>query len=216
MPLSKSICAILLAFIFFFNQGDATRIVIGYRTVSPVEAGLINSGNNPTRDTSYDHGPDDPFQLGNGLYLTQIPGAWAAEDDDWYCVIKADEEMLDQINKAWIPRVHWFRGEEEVVHYIRRLPARDPEKALRFSYIWASEDLLQMLIPTNVVNNDELDLWGKCFETKAELEAYSSHNIDWEAWNLRGDPGAREEPVYLDSDADADEYSEDEDSEDEE
>ncbi|KAJ5051676.1 uncharacterized protein L3040_001450 [Drepanopeziza brunnea f. sp. 'multigermtubi'] len=81
----KSVGAILLALSFLFNraQGDPSeseRIVIGYRTVDPVEAEEINEDNKPTRDPWYDGARAHINQLGDGLYLTQKPASWAGHE----------------------------------------------------------------------------------------------------------------------------------------
>ncbi|EKD17181.1 uncharacterized protein L3040_005399 [Drepanopeziza brunnea f. sp. 'multigermtubi'] len=209
MPPSKSIFTILLALIFLFNRAQAflfsdDREVIGYRTVGEEEAELINDGNKPYRDEFYDAERAGINQLGNGFYMTAVPAGWAGDptEKNWYCVIEAEKENIEDVGKAWIPEFYqkmtwngqfeeenlWVGDEEVIVDYIESLTP-NPEKALRFSYISYVGWDLQMVIPTQVLNDDELELWAQCFESKEELLEYSDKTVDWESWGILGDPG---------------------------
>ncbi|KAJ5042442.1 uncharacterized protein L3040_004990 [Drepanopeziza brunnea f. sp. 'multigermtubi'] len=148
MAPSKSICAIVLAFIFLLHQAQG-RIVIGYRTVSRAEAMSINQNNKPTRDPFYDNISPDQSQLGPGFYMTNEAATWYTSDDEWFCVIKADAQKFNSIGKVWIPRNYWMTPPYLILGYIRTW-VNNPEKALRFSYIYMREYMIQMLIPTNV------------------------------------------------------------------
>jgi hypothetical protein len=85
--------------------------------------------------------------------------------------------------------VLWHGDEKLIVHYIGAWISEDPEKALRFSWIYEHGWDLQMLIPTNIINSNGLDLWSKCFETKEELKKHSSETIEWERWGIDGESG---------------------------
>ncbi|EKD17913.1 hypothetical protein MBM_03685 [Drepanopeziza brunnea f. sp. 'multigermtubi' MB_m1] len=127
------------------------------------------------------------------------PAGWPAQPGDWHCALTADSRKLERIGKAWI-KYTWIRekddeielfnligDEERIVEYLGTLVA-EPERALRFSDVGAREEL-QMLIPTAVVNGGDLDLWAVCFETEAELRAFSDEVVDWEAWgDIQGEP----------------------------
>ncbi|EKD15660.1 hypothetical protein MBM_06288 [Drepanopeziza brunnea f. sp. 'multigermtubi' MB_m1] len=214
---SKSICAFLLALSFaqsfasglswdsFLNRAQGLfggRQIIGYRTVSKLEADMVNFRNRPFRDRAFDL--NGRFQqLGHGLYLSNEAGLWNGRPGSWYCAIKANKKKIAKANKIYIPEYYehttedgeienthlWVGREDEILEYLESR-VKDPKKALRFSYTLYEGWSMQMLIPTDMVNNnDEFDLWAKCFETKRELFKYSSATIDWKSWNIVGDPG---------------------------
>ncbi|KAJ5051481.1 uncharacterized protein L3040_001257 [Drepanopeziza brunnea f. sp. 'multigermtubi'] len=208
MPLPRSICAILLALSFLFDGARGVtpgRIVIGYRTVAEGEAEDINEDNKPYREALIDEARQKLNQLGNGLHIMREPVSWEGFPwwRNWYCVIEADINKIAKAHKIYIPEYYqqtdwdgqrsdvvlWHGGEDVIVDYITQGVPKDPGKALRFSWISDFDWELQMLIPTAVVNNDELDLWSECFETKDELKEYSSEVVDWESWGIAGDCG---------------------------
>ncbi|KAI9054077.1 hypothetical protein LZ554_001248 [Drepanopeziza brunnea f. sp. 'monogermtubi'] len=208
MPLPKSICAILLASSFLLDRAQGVtpgRKVIGYRTVAEGEADLINEDNKPCREVLIDEARQKINQLGNGLHITREPGSWDGFPwwRNWYCVIEADINKIAEARKIYIPEYYqgtdrdgqrnevvlWHAGEDVIVDYIARTIPQEPGKALRFSWIADFEWEMQMLIPTDVVNNDGLDLWSECFETRDELKKYSSEVVDWEGWGITGDHG---------------------------
>ncbi|KAJ5051533.1 uncharacterized protein L3040_001309 [Drepanopeziza brunnea f. sp. 'multigermtubi'] len=207
MLLSKSTSLLLaLSFLFIraqgFDESLLNREVIGYRTASKEEAEKINENHKPYRDKRFDEGRR-LNQLGSGFYMTPDPAGWEGDMDkeNWYCVITADSDKIKDARKIYIPEYYeetsheeieekmlWHEGEEVIVEYIRKfLP--DPEKVLRFSYISLYEEDTQMLIPTDMLNSDVLDLWSQCYATEAELLAYSREVIDWKKWDVAGDPG---------------------------
>ncbi|EKD20387.1 hypothetical protein MBM_01069 [Drepanopeziza brunnea f. sp. 'multigermtubi' MB_m1] len=200
MLLSKSnhpILLLALGFLFSEAQGFLDgRKTIGYRSVSKEEAEIINADNKLHKDEDADSlkylNP-----LGFGSYLE--PDIWPGEPGDWYCAVEADSSKLDKIRKVWIPEF-WKRtdqfgnliGEEELygnealtVGYIGTV-VPEPQKALRFSEVGLNREL-SMLIPTQVIDSDDLELWCKCYETKEELREASDGAIDWEAWGIEGD-----------------------------
>ncbi|EKD17561.1 hypothetical protein MBM_04422 [Drepanopeziza brunnea f. sp. 'multigermtubi' MB_m1] len=154
MPFSQYICSILLALSFLLSrapgegrdQGEG-REVIGCRTVSDV----INT-----------------------------PTGLEAAEDECYCVITADSEKLTNTAKVWIPeraarvrngkrkfRTLWHRDDRIVLNYIASMVPGDPEKALRFSEIsYEPVRMLKMDIATDMINNDDLGLWARCWKRK--------------------------------------------------
>ncbi|EKD13042.1 hypothetical protein MBM_08804 [Drepanopeziza brunnea f. sp. 'multigermtubi' MB_m1] len=193
MLLSTSICATLLALSFCFSKAEAddNRKVIGYRTVAKVH-----------RDEAFDNEDFYLNSIGFGVYMVQEPAGWFGQESDWYCVIRADIEKIDSIDKAWIPltwekenedgkveKIELYGEEELTVEYIRSLMIPEPEKALRLSTI-DDEGSLQMLIPTKVVNSGVLDLWAICFETPEKLAEFSNEFPEWDDWDIKGESEA--------------------------
>ncbi|KAI9049099.1 hypothetical protein LZ554_006947 [Drepanopeziza brunnea f. sp. 'monogermtubi'] len=197
MLLSKSIHPIsLLALGFLFSKAHGfldNKKTIGYRTVSKAEAELINDDDNDNK-LRKDENSDSALRLnplGYGIYI--------GDQGDWYCVVKADSSKIDQISKVWIPEF-WQKtdqfgepiGQEELygnedltVGYIKTV-VPEPEKALRFSNVGLNGEL-QMLIPTKVVDNNDLELWSKCYETEEELREVSDGDANWKGWGIEGD-----------------------------
>ncbi|EKD15856.1 hypothetical protein MBM_05867 [Drepanopeziza brunnea f. sp. 'multigermtubi' MB_m1] len=213
MPLSKCLCTILLAFSFLFNRAhglflrrEIRRQIIGYRTVSAQEADYINQNNTPLRFKGFDQARQFENQLGSGLSLTQKPALWPGSPsvENWHCVVEADSDMFANARKVYIPGYYqkkirpgkleevalWHGGEVAIEDYIKLSVQRHPGRALRFSYIENMGWELQMVIPTDAVNGNDLALWSKCFETKEELLKYSSETIDWQKWHITGDLGS--------------------------
>jgi hypothetical protein len=76
------------------------------------------------------------------------------------------------------------------VNYIYSQIKHEPEKALRFSWTSNFDWGLQMLIPREVVNLDELDLWSECFSSMDELEdEHGDKTINYESWTITGKRG---------------------------
>ncbi|EKD18883.1 hypothetical protein MBM_03125 [Drepanopeziza brunnea f. sp. 'multigermtubi' MB_m1] len=201
MPLSTSNCAILLALNLLFNRAQGIeREIIGYRSVGDEEANLINSSHKPYRDRKYDENGEYLRQIGSGFYMTNEPAFWKYSYN--HCVIKADSDKIENADKIYIPKDYhkltstgkieenylWNGDEKLLSEFIEKM-ILDPEKTLRFSWILHHGPHLQMVIPTDVLNNDDLDLWAECFESEKELLEYSSKIIDWDSWNIIGDPG---------------------------
>ncbi|KAI9051593.1 hypothetical protein LZ554_004637 [Drepanopeziza brunnea f. sp. 'monogermtubi'] len=198
MPRSKSIPATLLALSFLFSRAQGflrnDNEPIGYAKVSPSLAQQINSDNKLHVEES-----NTPQQVGPGFYMRSV-SHWAEDDGSWYCIVEANKNKMKEIDKVWIPKEYqmmtptgqietyqlWGQDEEEgaILNYIQKSVMRDePEKALRFSWY---QGVSQMTIPTEVVNNGDLELWAKCFGSKGELEEQSDDSIDWEEmWTIR-------------------------------
>ncbi|EKD12989.1 hypothetical protein MBM_08751 [Drepanopeziza brunnea f. sp. 'multigermtubi' MB_m1] len=207
MRLSQSICSTLLASSFLFGnaQGKDDRRIIGYRTVSRAEADFINKNNKLYRDTDFDLMALLFNQFGPGFNIVNVPAGWPGAPDEWYCVIEADRKKFNSASKLWIPedyqQVNWIKSvqviplwsgnEHDVKSYIRSKKL-DPEKTLRFLPVTLLDpdrnELLQMIIPTEVVNSNQLDLWAECWETKRELYDYSRETVYYMSWNIVGKP----------------------------
>ncbi|KAI9054581.1 hypothetical protein LZ554_001734 [Drepanopeziza brunnea f. sp. 'monogermtubi'] len=212
MLLPQSICSVLLASSFLFSraqgQDDDNRIIIGYRTVSEDEAEDINMMQRPMRDKAFDMANYDEGHrpIGSGFYMVNVPAGWKAQDEDWHCVIKANKAEFDEAIKVWIPEyMHiivsdsvvtqlklWTGNEENIDYYIASLGLFPMGRELLFSRIKGVDTMLQMLIPTDMVNNQDLDLWSQCWRTKDELKAYASETVKWENWYIAGEPGIPE------------------------
>ncbi|KAJ5035101.1 uncharacterized protein L3040_008362 [Drepanopeziza brunnea f. sp. 'multigermtubi'] len=180
--LSQSISSILLASSFLFTRacGEREREIIGYRTLSS-EADNSNDYERRYRNAEYDE-EATTAQIGAGFYTFNEPAGWQARGNEWYCVLEADSELLKKISKVWIPKSYtkstgdgetqlWHRDEETLLEYIQSIvPESDPKKALRFSAIPSVPGKVQMLIPSETIE-DELEIWSQCYETEKELRS---------------------------------------------
>ncbi|KAI9054175.1 hypothetical protein LZ554_001346 [Drepanopeziza brunnea f. sp. 'monogermtubi'] len=209
---SKSIFAILLAFSLLFSRAQGSwwrrNMVIGYTALSEEEAKRINEDNKL-------HVPDESSQarLGPGFYMVNEPGNWPREAGNWYCAIKARKRRIKRASKVYIPRSYeklsregveqqalWFQDETVIKEYIESdALVPDSEKALRFSWVRIlRKRQLQMVIPTKAVEDDQLKLWAKCFESQEKLKEFSKDVINWEGWTIRGDRGKYGQATVVD------------------
>ncbi|KAJ5047496.1 uncharacterized protein L3040_003320 [Drepanopeziza brunnea f. sp. 'multigermtubi'] len=189
--LSQSTCSILLASSFLFNKAYG-RGLIAYRIVSEDVARDINQHEKP-RDQNFDQRSSK--QLGEGFYAANIIAHWRATPSAWYCAIEADIDRIRDLSKVWIPegnietnQILWYKNEETILGYIQSIAPENPEKALRFSSSSEWPEQLQIVIPTVTLNDDNLDFWAKCWETKKELEDYTTEPVNWLDWDIIGDP----------------------------
>ncbi|EKD16840.1 uncharacterized protein L3040_001123 [Drepanopeziza brunnea f. sp. 'multigermtubi'] len=188
--------SILLASSVLFNTAYGKE-VIGYRIVSPDEAEGINDNNKPFDYKAYDDDSLSP-QLGRGFYMTNVPDSQLALSDEWYCVIKADSDKIGKADKVWIPKIFedeersvelWTGNEDAILEYIKSLVSDDAEEALRFSYIVGAGEKLQMVIPPEAIDEDDLGLWAQCWATEEEQMRHSSEIVPWTTWNIVGNLG---------------------------
>jgi hypothetical protein len=139
--------------------------------------------------------------------IANQPGSWRSRVGDWVCAIEADLDNIKHLSRVWIPyqtieenEILWYRKEEIISSYVKSQVTDDPEKALRFSYSPDSEypDKLTLAIPIETLNDDDLNLniWGKCWPTREELEIeYASKPVNWKSWGeFSGDPGPEPKP----------------------
>ncbi|KAI9053482.1 hypothetical protein LZ554_002438 [Drepanopeziza brunnea f. sp. 'monogermtubi'] len=148
--------------------------------------------------------------LGAGFYMLNKPSGWEATDGSWYCAIKARTSRIRKTPKVWIPKDYeeqtargpesselWNQDEDVIVNYIQteallyEPDAEAAQKALRLSWVRGANNQwqLQMLIPTNVLNNNDLKLWAKCFDSEDGLKKFSDKVIPWDdstEWNVQG------------------------------
>ncbi|EKD14916.1 hypothetical protein MBM_07127 [Drepanopeziza brunnea f. sp. 'multigermtubi' MB_m1] len=199
---SRSVCAVLIALSFLFNKAQGVlwkdfwkkNQVIGYATVSEEQAKLINKDNKLYEgDELHVKRPPYALQTGSGFYILNGPGNWVRSSIDeeerrWYCAIEARKRKMKNIGKIKIPISLWSENEEEIVDYITltRLVS-EPKEALRFSWVKGFKGWqLQMLIPTDVVKKDDLELRARCFASEEELMKFSHVTLDWDAWKAKG------------------------------
>ncbi|EKD16231.1 uncharacterized protein L3040_009531 [Drepanopeziza brunnea f. sp. 'multigermtubi'] len=196
MLLPQFVCPILLAVSFLANTAYGSREVIGYRTVSQDEARYIRIYKRPFKDKAFDVRIEEYNQLGQGFYTVNEPAGWQGSVESWYCVLEADSRKIKEVKKVWIPQYYkntklwslWKRNEKTILEYIRSIGVPNPRKALRFSYIKVAPQKLQMVIPTDTINNNELDITAQCWKTEGELSQYSSKTVDWKSWKIAGNP----------------------------
>ncbi|EKD16809.1 hypothetical protein MBM_05278 [Drepanopeziza brunnea f. sp. 'multigermtubi' MB_m1] len=206
--LSQPICSILLALSLLCNGAYGEMKVIGYRTVNKWEASFINRRGKPYRNKGFDRDYGRYNQIGHGFYLTNEPASWSGPVwvIPWYCVIEADSEKMDQVSKVWVPKSYakpvrggkaqptllwdWEdENEETILEYIESLKVPDPAKAVRFAWMPKLPGKVQMVIPTDTINNDDLGFRAQCWDSKEGLESYSDTTVDWSSWVIDGDAG---------------------------
>ncbi|EKD15297.1 hypothetical protein MBM_06513 [Drepanopeziza brunnea f. sp. 'multigermtubi' MB_m1] len=186
----------LLASGLVFSRAQAFLLdsVIGYATVS-AEAAESNNLNN---ELYFD---ETITRLGAGVYVVNNP--LHLESEGWACVIKADTVKFNQVGKVWIPKSYqrmtaddpreqeniWDESEEVIVDYIQTLMP-EPGKALRFSWVRNRTNWqLRMLIPTKVVERDDLDLRADCFESRDMMINEVGDIVPWLTWTIQGQSG---------------------------
>ncbi|EKD21302.1 hypothetical protein MBM_00415 [Drepanopeziza brunnea f. sp. 'multigermtubi' MB_m1] len=185
---------------FLVNRSQAEDVLIGYRTVSEAEALLINANNKPFRDKAFDD-VQGLNQIGNGIYLVNTNGGWKGRKHQtkWYCYFLADQERLNKTEKVWVPKSYkktgffrskttriWFEGEAVVAKYVKKI-VKDANNAIRFSWLYEPDLDMEMLIPTEMVNNDALGLYAQCSQNRLELSY--TEVVDWSSWAIAGDSG---------------------------
>ncbi|KAI9053577.1 hypothetical protein LZ554_002531 [Drepanopeziza brunnea f. sp. 'monogermtubi'] len=194
---STKFWSILLASSVFLSQAlaDSGREIIGFRNVPPSEAARINIGGKPVEAEQEDVGAEFVSKLGKGYYLINEPAGFGAALGEWYCVVEADSEKMKDVSKVWIPKAEielWSGDETAIKEYIETV-GLDARKALRFSVadisgLEAAATIYQMVIPTEMVVEDELDLTAKCWQTEKEIKSYTSDGLDWKDWEISEDP----------------------------
>lgn len=163
------------------------NIIIGYRTVSPEQAANYNKAGTVTDD-----GNRIGTQIGNGAYTTPGRGEFPGAPNAWYCVILADEDAVDRVSKAWVPKSFggvelWFKN-SAVDEYIKKLDSSwDPAKTLRMSRIDGNEDVLQMVIPPGLLNSNGggMGITASCKQKLAEIPDVRVNYDDWKN-NIKG------------------------------
>ncbi|EKD15577.1 hypothetical protein MBM_06205 [Drepanopeziza brunnea f. sp. 'multigermtubi' MB_m1] len=174
--------------------------------VTNEQARLINDGHKP-RLLPPVEGSEPAGALGAGFYMLNKPSGWRATEESWYCAIRAKKSKIKKISKVWIPKAYekrteegildqelWDQSEDVITEYIQAEASIDDpeaaEKALRFSWVMGASDWqLQMLIPTNVLNNYNLDLWARCFDSEDELKKRWNYVVPWDSssrWDIEG------------------------------
>ncbi|EKD19547.1 uncharacterized protein L3040_002573 [Drepanopeziza brunnea f. sp. 'multigermtubi'] len=201
---SKSILATLLALGLFFNGAQAMldfeflkrQMVVGYASVPRELAVWINERNFPY--------PEHPSrELGEGFSLVNDPGKLqrVGREEDWYCVVKGSKRRIRRAGKLYIPNTYtsqetgeeidlWKANEHDIMTYsVTFKSLKEPFDAFRFAWAPSSNDRLQMLIPKRTIQSIDMKLWAQCFETLAELRAFSSEIVPWfdpKKWKIVG------------------------------
>ncbi|KAI9056086.1 hypothetical protein LZ554_001015 [Drepanopeziza brunnea f. sp. 'monogermtubi'] len=204
---SKSLFAISLALGFLCSgsraqavsrdQEEASSNIIGYATLTEEEGRLL--ADEGALDTEAGRHYD---QLGFGLYMISNPGNLVGAQGMWFCAIEADKKKIASMDKVYIPEAYprktllgkteqqylWGQEEKLIVEYIEKAPfsISQPAKALRFSWNQASPWHLQMVIPMEAINDDDLGIQIDCFKSKEKLIDVTNEAINWEPWGIKG------------------------------
>ncbi|EKD18737.1 uncharacterized protein L3040_008757 [Drepanopeziza brunnea f. sp. 'multigermtubi'] len=202
-----TIISISLALSVLFSKAlgekdPENRILIGYRLASPEEAELINTHNRPVQTEFFNHPLNFPNDIGPGYYLVSEPAALEATSGEWYCVVKADKYDMAAVKKVWIPEDNdefvwsddeddlWTGNEAYIDQYLRNVGA-DRETVIRFSPTddaAVNDAVLQMVIPTDMVNENKLGFWAQCWPTDEEQDEHTEETLHWKGWNIDRDP----------------------------
>ncbi|KAF2136593.1 uncharacterized protein K452DRAFT_322311 [Aplosporella prunicola CBS 121167] len=150
--------------------------VVGYRTLNAVAAQEYNKKGTITKDKrpeSHRAGS----QIGLGTYIMRKIGDYNVPgQNDWICVIWANQEKFIRAKKAFIPQYQgkdqgrdkeiWFH-EEKITEFIKGFNF-DPSQTLRLSEIDGGDvpHAMQMAIPDKMLNSrigkNKLDLGARC------------------------------------------------------
>ncbi|KAJ0158445.1 hypothetical protein CTA2_11559 [Colletotrichum tanaceti] len=176
---------LFLLLISLFILTRAEREILGYRRVSREEAVEINRRNNIFRESSYDRLAYDKAeaQIGNGVYLSFTIYSYEKNSDYWWCYVKADRGKLRRAPKVWIPESLWGHPESQIASYVRRHlhQGESADSALRLSRMKSYPNGYdQVLIPTSMVQNDELDTFAKCYEEDSDVPV--KEDVDYDEW----------------------------------
>ena len=109
------------------------------------------------------------------------------------CVILADIDAFNKLNKAWIPRTKWWgEGVFKADAYVQDTLKLDPTKTIRMSIVdMPGKETLQMFIPNELLNQNGggLNLQVNCQEpNKKKKPNLPKHKVDYNAWaNVHGE-----------------------------
>lgn len=119
-----------------------------------------------------------------------------------YCVISADKDRINDVSKAWIPKISPFDGktklwnqnkEDNINKYIKQLEdSWNPEKTIRMAYIaGAKTPTYQLLIPPKL-HNDQGGALGITVKCSAKKDDIKDTRVDYDDWkdNIKGDKGS--------------------------
>ncbi|KAI1076663.1 hypothetical protein F5B20DRAFT_315266 [Whalleya microplaca] len=190
---SWSIASVLVLSLFgnaFASPVDigrrASSTIIGYRSVTQQQAqNYKDAGNTLTPDPNL-----IGTQIGTGVYTTPGPGQWPG--GGWYCVILADVDRLNAVSKAWVPKTYngqqlWNQGDTVINNYIKALDASwNPAKTFRMSKIDGKEEILQMVIPFDLLNQNggAMNIKTQCSSNLADMGTYVVNYDEWK--NVKG------------------------------
>ncbi|KAI9052211.1 hypothetical protein LZ554_003570 [Drepanopeziza brunnea f. sp. 'monogermtubi'] len=181
---------------------------------------MTNENKKPYMDETIDQERRILNVLGPGYYtrnkaaewIKHIPGLWGSKAQ-WYCVIEADMDEFEELSKVWIPESYsetdengevkttdlwtWDSDNEADIHkYIQTKDVRDPKNTILFSAMRNEPGEVQMVIPTGLLGDDDLDFSAQCFETLEELGKYSEKTVDWMSWDIVGKPQPRKKASW--------------------
>ncbi|KAM3452930.1 hypothetical protein MY3296_004199 [Beauveria thailandica] len=174
-------------------EGDAGRITIGFRSVGQQEKDLLTKTGSlvQSRNTFATH-------IGDGVYLGNSP---IKRDGDSLFIVTADEAAFKATSKVWIPEEYWnlpSRGNEkmlareaaisrdELEYYMEDLGLQSSRtvKLARLDGA-ASDDILQMLIPNDMIAHDQngapIDVESK-LDTKVEPTEPTYWSVEYDEW----------------------------------
>lgn len=132
----------------------AGTIRVGYRKVGADEAAQINAAS--TLVPAFVKGN----QIGTGIYTSAENGAWPGAANSQFCEVWADSTAWNRVAKAWVPQTYegkqlWQKS-AAIDNYITNdlNDSWDPATTIRLSIIDGLPNQLQMLVTTNLLNQN--------------------------------------------------------------
>ncbi|KAF2762698.1 hypothetical protein EJ05DRAFT_9934 [Pseudovirgaria hyperparasitica] len=178
------------------QHSRASKVILGYRSVSPDIAAKYNAAGTITADRS-----GNSAQIGEGAYTAPVrgdkPGGWPGP---WNCVVFIDSDALDRVSKAWIPEFRdqgdderlWYNN-ERIDEYIDDLEdSWDPTKTLRMSEVsnTLNPTQIQLVVPFTLINSagGALGLETFCV-AQADIGSLPDVTVNYDDWqnNIKGD-----------------------------
>ncbi|EFR03685.1 hypothetical protein MGYG_06682 [Nannizzia gypsea CBS 118893] len=178
-PISKLVVVALACIGGVVAAPAHVGVIIGYRTVSDVQAAMYKKAGTPVFDK-----PWGDTQIGEGVYLTAKGAGWPGGTKDSFCAISANPARLSSTKKAWIPETYGgktlWKKLANIDAYIKSLDKTwDPASVLRLSRILGKETELQLLIPPKLLNQNGGGLGLTVTCTKDEKKMKNMPTIDW-------------------------------------
>ncbi|KAM3500813.1 hypothetical protein MY11210_009458 [Beauveria gryllotalpidicola] len=174
-------------------EGDTGRMTIGFRSVGQQEKDLLTKTGSliQSRNTVATH-------IGDGVYLGNSP---IKRDGDSLFIVTADEAAFKATSKVWIPEEYWTLTSRENSKMLERQAAisRDQleyymedlglqsSRTVKLARLQgaASDDVLQMLIPNDMIAHDQngapIDVGSK-LDTKVEPTEPTYWSVEYDEW----------------------------------
>ncbi|TKW50405.1 hypothetical protein CTA1_6556 [Colletotrichum tanaceti] len=175
----------MVLFIGLSNLTLGLKILIGYRRVNFIEALKITRRGNIFRNPAFDGDANDiaSAQIGNGVYLSMNPTGFDGRQGDWWCYVAAEMRPLAKTPKVWINESLWNKPEIKIAAFVQTKlhKGESASSAIRMSQaMYYSEGTIQMLIPTQMVQNNTLQTAAHCYRYYHDLPVRRA--VEYDSW----------------------------------